>query len=240
MQNTMKNLSIVLTVLAAGFLFGSCKKVVGEGPVVTETRPVGNFSAIRLAVSGELYYTHSPDYQLTISAQQNILNVIETRIDNNELVIYFRDNVNVKSHEPIVVNVSGPMINGLTISGSGNIHADSTETDNMKLAMSGSGNISLSKLSATSLTADISGSGNINVSSGMVNGEHLNISGSGGIDVRNLAAQNATTVTSGSGEMHVNVSKSLDVTISGSGSVYYSGTPVVNTHISGSGKVIHE
>jgi len=213
---------------------------VGEGPVVTETRPVGNFSSIRFAVSGDLYFTQSATNKLEISAQQNILNVIEARIDNGELVIYFKDNVNIKSHDPIVVNVSGPMVNGLVINGSGNIHADSTNTDNMNLTLSGSGNIVLSKLIATSLSADISGSGNINVTDGTVNNEHLNISGSGGIDVRHLSAQDAITVTSGSGEMHVNASKTLEVNISGSGSVYYSGTPIVNTHISGSGKVVHE
>ncbi len=236
----MKKLSIVLATLAIGFLFPACKKVVGEGPVLTESRPVGNFNSIRFAVSGDLFFTQSATSKLEISAQQNILNVIECRIDNDELVIYFKDNVNVKSHEPIVVNVSGPMVNGLVLNGSGNIHADSTQTDNVNLTLSGSGNINLSKLIASTLSADISGSGNIVVSGGAVDKKHLNISGSGGIDTRNVSANDVATVTSGSGEMHVNAAKTLDVTISGSGSVYYSGTPIVNTHISGSGKVVHE
>jgi hypothetical protein len=239
-KNKMKKLSIAFAVLATGFLFSSCKKVVGEGPIVTENRPVGEFSSIALSISGELYYTQSATNKLEISAQQNILNVIDAHIVNHELVIKIRDGVRIKNHESIVVNVSCPTIDGLRISGSGNIHADSTQTDNMHLTLSGSGNINLGKLLANSLDANISGSGNIVVSGGAVDKKHLNISGSGGIDTRNVFANDVKTITSGSGEMHVNAAKTLDATISGSGSVYYTGTPVVDTHISGSGKVVHQ
>jgi hypothetical protein len=237
----MKKLSIVLLSAAIIAGFASCKKVIGEGPAVTENRAIGNFSSVASAISADVYYKQDPVYKVEITAQQNILNVLETNIVNNELVIKFRNNVIVRRHENITVNISSPIIHGLRISGSGNIVApDSIITTNMDITLSGSGNINLYKLTGTSLDGNISGSGNITVLNGSVNNEHLRISGSGNIDVLNVAATTVTTTTSGSGEMRLNASQSLDVTISGSGSVFYTGNPVLNTHISGSGKVIHK
>ena len=43
----MKNLSVVALLGAAVlFIFPSCEKVVGEGPLVTQTRSVGNFTGV--------------------------------------------------------------------------------------------------------------------------------------------------------------------------------------------------
>ena len=237
----MKKLFVVLLSLAIGVFFGSCRKVTGEGPYITENRAVSNFTAVASAVSADVFYKQDPVYKVEITAQQNILDIIETNVVSNELVIKFKNNVRVRTHESIIVNVSSPTVNGLRISGSGNfIVADSVNTGNMNLFLSGSGNMNLHKLIASSIDASISGSGNIAVSNGSANTEKLRISGSGNINLTNVASSIVTTATSGSGEMRVNASQALDVTISGSGSVFYTGNPVVNTHISGSGKVLHQ
>ena len=236
----MKKLSIVLVAMAIIASFTSCKKVTGEGPLITENRAIGNFNSVASAISADVYYKQDPAFKVEITAQQNILNILETNIVNNELVIKFKNNVRVKTHETIIVNVTSPTIDGLRISGSGNLVAsDSIATAGLNLTLSGSGNISVSKLLATTLHANISGSGNVTISNGAVKTEKFRISGSGNIDAPDVAAEDVTTTTSGSGEMQVNASKTLTVTISGSGSVFYTGNPVIDTHISGSGKVIH-
>ncbi|MEP7231838.1 MAG: head GIN domain-containing protein [Ginsengibacter sp.] len=237
----MKKLSIVLVSMAIIASFTSCKKVTGEGPLVTENRAIGNFNSVASAISADVYYKQDAAFKVEITAQQNILNVIETNLVNNELIIKFRNDVRVKTHETIIVNVSSPTINGLRISGSGNLVAsDSIITTNMDFSLSGSGNISVNKILAATIDANISGSGNIAIANGAVKTEKFRISGSGNIDALNVAAEDATTTTSGSGEMQVNASQNLDVTISGSGSVFYTGNPIINSHISGSGKVIHK
>ncbi len=237
----MKKLSIVFISIALAGLFVSCKKVNGEGPNITETRAIANFTSVESSISADVFYKQDPQFKVEITAQQNILNVIETNVVNNELVIKVRSGTIIRQHENIIVNVSSPVVNGLRISGSGNIIvADSINTGNIILSLSGSGSVSLHKLTATSVDANISGSGNIAISSGAVNTEKLKISGSGNIDMMNVTASSVNTTTSGSGDMRVNASQNLDVTISGSGSVFYTGNPIVDTHISGSGKVTHQ
>ncbi len=237
----MKKLSIVLLSVAiiAGFI--SCRKVTGEGPQITEDRTIGNFNSVASTISADVNYKQDPVFKVEITAQQNILNVLETNIVSNELVIKFRNNVHVGTHETIVVNVSSPTINGLRISGSGNLVAsDSIVTTGINFTLSGSGNIDINKLKATTIDANISGSGNIAIANGAANTERFRISGSGNIDALNVSASDVTTTTSGSGEMQVNASQNLDVNISGSGSVFYTGNPIINSHISGSGKIIHK
>lgn len=235
-MKTFSKLFVAITLLAA---FASCKKIIGEGPAIKEDRLIGNFSSLASSISADVYYKQDPAYKLEVTAQQNILNVLETHIVGNELVIKFRNDIRVKSHERITVFVSSPTISSFRLSGSGNIISqDSIMAGEMSLTISGSGSIQLQSLVANSLDANISGSGDISVLSGTLNTEKLRISGSGDINTINVPAYAATTATSGSGEISLNASHDLDVSISGSGSVFYKGNPEIKTRISGSGKVV--
>jgi len=236
----MKKLSILLTLAATGF-FTSCEKIVGEGGLVTETRTTGSFTGIESSVSGNIFYTQGSDYKVELTAQQNILNVMETPIVNNKLVIRFKNNVRVKSHEQITIKVTAPSISSIASSGSGNVSVLSPLNSNdLSFRLSGSGSITLPTISCSHLEGTISGSGNMSIAGGTATTETFKISGSGNIDARNVLSKSASTNTSGSGTIWLSASETLDVIISGSGSVYYSGTPVVTTSISGSGRVIHQ
>jgi hypothetical protein len=235
----MKKINLVLAL--AGMIFlSSCEKITGEGPVVTETRNISNFEGIDLRVSADVYFQQSATYKVEVSAQQNILDVLETYVTGNKLVVKYKDNVRVKSHEPVMVLVSAPSSNLFRVSGSGNISATGILNPvNLELDISGSGNINLVEVNTGTIDASISGSGNIKINSGTANHEKLRISGSGNIDLGNVLAQTADTHTSGSGDIRVHASQNLDVKISGSGSVYYKGNPIINSTISGSGKLVH-
>jgi hypothetical protein len=235
----MKKLNILFGAAILLF-FTSCEKVIGEGDLRTETRTTGNFSGMEVQISGNIFYVQGNEYKAELTAQQNILNVMETPIINNKLVVRFKNDVRVRSHEPITVKITAPALSSIGLSGSGNVTVSGPLTENiLSFHLSGSGNIMLPAITTSHLEATISGSGNISMAGGTANTEFFKISGSGGIDARNVLAKSATTTTSGSGAIYLNASESLNATISGSGSVYYSGNPVINTNISGSGRVVH-
>jgi hypothetical protein len=235
----MKRISVLFS-LASVITFSSCEKINGEGDLRTETISTGNFTGLETQISGNVYYTQGPDYKVELTAQQNILNVMETPIINNKLVVRFRNNVRVKSHEQITVRITAPSIFSISSSGSRNVTVLSPLTaNNLSFNLSGSGDISLPAITTSHLEATISGSGNIYIASGSAATTNFKISGSGNIDAQNVPSKSAITNTSGSGTIKLNASETLDVTISGSGSVFYLGNPVINTNISGSGRVIH-
>lgn len=218
----------------------SCEKMKGEGPVTTEVRVVEDFNAISSGISGQVYFRQGENYNVEVQAQRNILEILQTRVVGTELVIKFKDNVRVRTHEPITVIVTAPILEGANVSGSGNMEIQGVlQTDNLSLRVSGSGNINAGAMHIhDQLTAVISGSGNIIAgAAGIVKRENLRISGSGRMELQMLEGLSAIAEISGSGNMKVRLSQSLDARVSGSGSILYAGTPQVSTSISGSGTV---
>jgi len=236
----MKKISVLLG-MASMIIFTSCEKVVGDGALVSETRTTAVFDGIESEISGNVIYTQGNDYKVELTAQQNILNVMETPVLSKKLVVRFKNNVRVKSHEQITIKVTAPSISSIGLSGSGNISVLSPLTGgDLTFRLSGSGDMILPTVTCNYLETSISGSGSITIAGGTATTENLKISGSGDIDARNVLAKTVSTTTSGSGTLRVTASEKLDVKISGSGSVYYWGTPIVNTDISGSGRIIHQ
>ena len=230
----------LLMALLGLFIFSSCKKITGEGPVVTETRSVANFTGISFETAGKVNFTIGSEWHVELMAQRNVLDVLQTNVVNGVLHIDFKDNVRVRHYEEIICNITAPAANYFRLSGSGDINVHGPiAASSFTTTISGSGNIYIQNAEVNgNIKASVSGSGSISVLNGSAITEDIDISGSGNIDLASVPAQSASTHTSGSGDVKVNLSKNLDVHISGSGSVYYHGTPVISTHISGSGKVI--
>lgn len=235
----MKRIYLMLLAGVALLSFNSCKKVVGDGPVITETRTASTFNEIEFEVPGDVVYIDADEREIVIEAQRNIINVIETYVTGNELKVKIKENTNIGSSKGIHITVKGPGVRSLKLSGSGNLSVPGTfSASDAKLRIAGSGKMIVNKIQADYLDASISGSGNIDVLEGVADEEDLNISGSGNLDLVNVTARKAYTQTSGSGTMKVNVTDLLRTKISGSGDVFYRGTPDVNIEISGSGKII--
>jgi hypothetical protein len=234
----MKKFSTAILIAMAVISLSSCDKVVGKGPVVTETRNTGEFTRIESNVPGNIRYIESNDFEILIEAQRNIIDVIETHVSGNELKIKVRSNTNIKSHEDVNITVSAPSVNTIALRGSGNIEIPGTfDPEHAKLSVSGSGNIRVENLRSDDLELTISGSGNADIYNGTTGHETISISGSGDVNVLGVEAMAAVTQTSGSGTIRLWVTDDLDARISGSGSVFYKGSPSVNASISGSGRV---
>jgi len=236
----MKKFLVVVSLAAGSFIFPSCEKVVGEGPLVTQTRSVGNFSGVSSEMSGKINFTIAPEYKVEITAQQNILDVLNTNVVNGVLHVDFKNNVRVKEHEDLLINITAPYADYFRLSGSGNMNVQGdVAANNLKVTLSGSGDIIVQSAVITGkIDTEVSGSGNISIANGSAVNEDVDISGSGKVEMPGVSAESAVTHTSGSGDVKVAVSKNLDAHISGSGSVYYHGNPIISTHISGSGRVI--
>ncbi len=221
------------------FSFTSCEKIAGEGPVVTSTYNLYNFNGICNGIDASVYYTQGSVYKVEISAQQNILDQIETPIIDGELRIGYRRYDIIWRHAPIKIYITAPSVGRLRVTGSGSTYASpSIKLPDLSLVVTGSGSINVASYSGTHISGTISGSGTISVDGGSTTSEDLNLSGSGSMDFLGVHALNAKTETSGSGKTTVDASDRLDAYISGSGSVFYSGNPVINSHVSGSGRVV--
>lgn len=235
----MKKTLVTAIALFSIFLFTSCEKVIGTGPVETETRNLSNFTGVSSGFSGKVNIQIGNSFQVDVSAQRAVMNVLRTNVSGGVLYIDFKNNVHVRTTEEVLVSITMPLLDYVRLSGSGDINVTGeVSSGSFNAQVSGSGNINLQKLETSgTLDARLSGSGDINIYNGTAAHEKLQLSGSGGINFAGLTAATAEAHISGSGNIRVKVEQSLDARISGSGSIYYAGNPQVSSQISGSGKV---
>jgi hypothetical protein len=194
----------------------SCSIVTTPGSTRTETRTVSGFSKVELQGSGDLTIDQTGSESLTIEAGDEVMPNLTSDVVGDTLVLGTKRGVVLGPGSRISYHLSVKDLNGLTVSGSGEVTAPKITTD--------------------ALTSDISGSGTITVG-GSAPQHHLTISGSGTYQAGDLASKNAHADISGSGKAVVSVSDTLDVTIAGSGSLTYSGDASLHKDISGSGSV---
>jgi len=202
----------------------------------TEDRSVGTFTKVSMGISGDVYISQGSTPKLTVEADAEILGLIVTEVKNDELKIRYSQS-RVKSKTPIRIWITTAEIEGLYLSGSGNIITETAiKANEMELKLSGNGNINVKDLSCDEVSAAISGSGNIDVT-GSADELSIAISGSGNCNADEFKTKETDVKISGSGDCKVNAAKDLTVAVSGSGSVFYVGNPTIDASISGSGKI---
>lgn len=232
--------SIVLTILfLAGCGLGSFKAVSGSGNVVTETRNVSNFSAVSLDGVGELTVTQGDTEGLTITAEDNLMPLIKTTVENGTLVIAEGNPQTgeiIRPTKPLIFDVKVKNLNAVTLSGAGNLHSPALKTDKFTLTLSGAGSARLDQLQASDVTTTLSGAGSVDAA-GQVSSQKAVLSGLGSYRAGDLKSATAEVQISGAGSAVVWVSDSLTANISGAGSVQYYGTPNVSQNISGAGAI---
>ncbi len=202
----------------------SCNVKTGSGNIISETRQVGKFEGIRSSGSIDIEVKNGDNFFVEIEGDDNILPYVITEVKNDMINVHFKSgtsfrNVHVKAY------ITSPVINKITVSGSGDIISKNIlkDDDQIELRISGSGNIA-APVDAPQVEAIISGSGQINLK-GRTKIFEGSVSGSGDLKCRELLAENSNVKISGSGTAHVFASLRLKALSSGSGNIYFSGNP---------------
>jgi hypothetical protein len=227
---------VAMVLMACGTINIGFNGVRGSGNVVSEERAVSGFEKVALQGSGDLYIEQGSQEGLTIEAEDNLMEYITTEVRGNELVIGFKQGTSVQPTRGIRYNLKVKNLNNVSLSGSGNILADSFGADTLRLAVSGSGDVKVSDLQAAELDIVSSGSGRFEIS-GEVQTADITFSGSGKYFAENLKTNDTSITIGGSGEATVWASSTLSVQISGSGDIGYYGQPQITQSISGSGDI---
>lgn len=214
--------------------------IKGEGNNVSNTRMPEPFTGISLSMDADVEVYRDSVFRIELTGQQNILNVLETKVSGSTLSISYSWRTTVRRHNPVTIRIYMPVVSNIDISGSGSIACrDGFDVETLHTNVSGSGNITYDGAVRNSFHANVSGSGSItNNGNNACRSASFTISGSGNIYAEWLRAEDADAHVSGSGDQRIHATRSLDAHISGSGDILYRGRPAVNSHISGSGKVI--
>jgi hypothetical protein len=211
----------------------------GSGNVATETRDVSGFTGVQLAWVGDVDIRQGDSEGLTITAEDNLLPLITTVVENGKLVIAIkegtRDNAVIPTR-PVKFELSVRQLEEIELSGAGNISTEKLEGDELDLTLSGAGNVDLKGLALSGLDVSSSGAGNLNLA-GEAPRQAVTLSGLGNHDAGDLRSADVSVTLSGAGNATVWAEETLDAEISGAGSIRYYGEPKVSQSVSGLGSV---
>lgn len=239
-------LPIIFTLLLlVGVLCSACGITVvnGSGNIITEARPVGDFSRVTFSGFGELTLVQGESAGLTIETDDNLLPYLKTTVkttaNGGALTIGFDDGVGLPLMRPthaIHYILTVKTLTDVDLSGAGTIQADRLTADHLTLTESGAGQITIDQLTAKDLTVAMSGAGTVEVA-GQVTHQTVEMSGFGNYQAGDLTSQTANVTLSGAGAATVWVQEALATTLSGAGTISYYGSPQTTSVHSGLGSV---
>ncbi|CAN5213658.1 head GIN domain-containing protein [soil metagenome] len=218
--------------------FGSGPRVEGSGKIVEEPRAIAGFNTIKSTSSFDIELVNSPTESAVVRGDDNLLGMVELRVENGVLNIENRKGSSWRSRKGMTLTIHFKEISSLMLSGSGDLKADKINTRRFDASISGSSDVVIASLTAAIVAVSIAGSVDF-TADGTAQKQGFNIQGSGDISAGNLKGETVAVRIAGSGDASVYASASLDVSIAGSGDVTYRGSPPrVRKSVAGSGSVL--
>lgn len=208
--------------LAAFSIFSGCSfnvldnGVRGSGIAKTESRKVAGFSSISFKSVGKVTVQQTGKESLTITADDNILPLLESRVTDNTLYLTIAKDGRMNPTKPIEFVVQVKSLESLNTDGVGSIEAQGIQGKRLAVAMDGVGEVTIA---------------------GSSDSLDLSLAGVGSFQGEAFQTKQATVRNSGVGSAVVNVSEQLDANLSGVGSIEYVGSPQVRRSGRGLGTV---
>lgn len=209
---------------------------LGSGRSATEARTLGAIDEVTVSMGLNLVITQGPEQRLDVTADDNLLPLLETVLSGSRLHLRWRRGESVVTRSSPQARLQVVSLRALACEGSGRIELQALKGERLAAAISGSGDMRLRGLDLRSLALAISGSGDL-LAQGAAQALSVSIAGSGNVDSTALQAPAVTVSIAGSGDARVQAGQTLAVDIAGSGDVRYAGNASVSSRIAGSGTV---
>lgn len=234
----MKAFFYTLSLTIIAFTLYSCdfNAIEGNGTISDNTIEISDYKKIEFSGGANLVYEQKADAApyLRIEVDENIFPILIIASQDSVLSIRSKENIRPTKYN-IYTNSTG--LEKISASGSLKAHLKGTlNTPKLDLSVSGSGNITADSIISNTIISRVSGSGDLNLI-GKTDVFESHVSGSGKTNALELVANNVTCSLSGSGNFSVYAEKVLNVQVSGSGKIDYKGNPQISQSISGSGKI---
>lgn len=233
------------------------RKVRGSGNVISEDRSVSEFNKVDKRGRGNLVIELGDEETLRVEAEDNLIEYIETHVNDRTLVISVRPDVDMYETEEIRYYLTVRSLDTISVSGIGDVNIPAMEADHFSAEINSFGDLMIGDLETGSLSVDInsfggliienlnteqlsvdmSGAGNLVIHGGRVSKQDVNISSLGDYKASELASHEAEIHLSSLGSATVRVRDHLMVEISSKGAVHYYGDPEVDANVSGPGEV---
>ncbi len=235
----MKQLKTITTLLFLAVMTTSCffegYGIQGNGNVVSDDRNISsNFSKIKVSQGIQVNISQGNDTELTVEADENIIDLLITEIDGDVLKIFFEKNVNRATRN---VYLTVDKLNSIRTSSGALVKSDRVFKTKTLSLDSSSGSHILLDLNVSEVTASSSSGANIELS-GSSNEFKGDASSGSDIDAHKLNSKIATADVSSGANINVQASDELNAQASSGGSINFYGNPeIINKSKSSGGSI---
>jgi len=259
----MKTSKPIIAALFITIIFGFSSCIInvfcidGNGIIESEERSSPEFSKITNTTSAEIILATGEQTGIVIETDSNLLQYFRASVSSSTLVIETRGANCIRPSSQPVIYITAESIDGILLTGSGDLYANNLIGNSIELKSSGSGDMFIDYAEGNDIEIKISGSGDVVAYDSWSDAVEARLSGSGDLSISGESAEGNFTLSgsgesyasellvsvsniliSGSGDAYTNVSDELIASISGSGNIYYKGNPVIYSNITGSGRII--
>ena len=237
MKTATKIIAIVILLISTTSCFvDGITGIKGNNHVVTEDRTISsNFDIIKVQQGIQLYLTQDNSTELKVEADENIIDLLVTEVQNNELKIYFEKNVYRAKARKVFLTTDN--IKKIKTSSGASVKSENTlQLTSLDLDASSGSSIKV-HVDANEVTSETSSGANIDVF-GKTTTFSASASSGSSIDADELKSVDTYAKASSGANINVNVSGKLTAKASSGGDIDYEGNPKdINKNTSSGGSV---
>ncbi len=222
MKNSYKILTLLLLVLVTT---SSCMFIglSGNSDVKSQTRVITQeFKAISVSQGIDVFITTNESNSVKVEADDNIIDLIKTEVENGELKIYFSKQVWHSKARKVYVSI--PVIEAISVSSGASVKLDNSIIADKLVLKASSGSEIIANVGVADLTCSASSGADVIISGTAKNFEVEASSGSN-INTEDLEAEFVDAHASSGADISVYVSNSIQIKKSSGGAINYKGNP---------------
>lgn len=237
------NLKHIIAFALSFFILNACQKgcLTSTGKDMVSERASENFSHIQIYDNIDVVITQSNENRIQVKAGENIIDHIETSIENGVLIIRNNAKCNwMRSYtKKIEVKIAVKQLYEIEMRGIGEISSSNAiRSDSLMLNVwdaAGKADLTIETKKSTIRyhigTADIIYRGKTRLS-------YISSNSYGPVDARDLESEQTYISTIGSNNNYVWATEILEATVGSIGNIYYKGDPtILKTIYNGNGKI---
>lgn len=211
---------MIFAALAA--ILSSCHHITGSGNIVTEKRPLQNFTSIYVSAGIDVEFTQADNFLVKVEADDNVIKYIKTEKEGDNLRIGIKNNTSL-TNAHLKVYVTCPVVKMLHSSSSSEIDINGRITNSNLIIFDASSSGSIKgEVDAPSVNLEASSSGDISIG-GRTKNLSAKASSGAAIKAIDLLSENANVRASSSGSISAHASVSITGNASSGASITYRG-----------------
>lgn len=206
------------------FALTACGVEVGSGRRITEARPI-DAAFTRVSIhSGIRAQVGLGPAAVSVTADENLLSLIETFVDGETLVVRVRPNMAVSSALGLEAAVVTPALQGLEASGGSQVGASAAPSLEFPANASGGSEVTIDGIDCTQLSLDASGGSRFTVTGAAIAVRAV-ASGGSRIEADSVPAERVVLDGSGGSTLFLRASHSAVGSLSGASQATIAGNP---------------